>query len=92
MSFRADGSFRYDTPAWRRVRRAILDRDGRMCQIRGRKCDLEATEVDHIIPWLAGGALYDEDNLRAACATCNRSRARRDGVGATTRVRPSQEW
>lgn len=91
MSYRADGSFRYDTPAWRRVRLLVLERDGKMCQVRGPRCELDANEVDHIIPILAGGALYDEDNLRAICGNCNKRRARRDGVGSTTR-RPSREW
>jgi len=79
---------------WRRLRPQIMERDGYMCQIRGPKCTTLATEVDHIIPWRAGGAMYDPDNLRAACSNCNKRRARRDGVGTTNnnRPKPSREW
>jgi 5-methylcytosine-specific restriction enzyme A len=80
------------THYWRtRVRPAILARDGHLCQIRGPKCQLDATHVDHIVPWRAGGAWYHEDNLRAACAACNVGRARH-GPKDAGRVRPSREW
>lgn len=78
--------------AWRRVRLVVLERDGRLCQIRGPKCQIEANEVDHIVPWRAGGSFYDPDNLRAACGNCNKRRARRGGVGARKPVKPSREW
>lgn len=74
--------------AWRRVRLRVLDRDGGVCQIRGPGCEVDATEVDHIVPWRVGGALYDPDNLRAACKHCNRSRVHRSRVVR----RPSREW
>ena len=79
---------------WRKLRPVILERDGYLCQIRGPRCTTEADQVDHIIPWRAGGAMYDPDNLRAACGTCNKGRARRDGVGSTNnrRPKPSREW
>jgi 5-methylcytosine-specific restriction protein A len=86
MSTRSDGSFRYDG-RWRKVRLAVLERDGHVCQIRGPKCEVSAGVVDHIIPWRVGGALYDPENLRAACATCNSGRVWRNPVR-----RPSREW
>lgn len=67
----------YGTPQWARVRRRILDRDGHRCRILGRKCQGTADQVDHIVPWEAGGAWYDEGNLRAACEPCNKGRAAR---------------
>lgn len=60
--------------AWPRVRKTILERDAHLCQIRSPKCTGHATHVDHIIPTTQGGAWWDPDNLRAACATCNYSR------------------
>lgn len=60
---------------WRKVRLVILDRDGRRCQIRSKKCTGVATQVDHIVPILAGGARLDPSNLRAACKPCNVGRA-----------------
>ena len=82
----------YNTVAWREVRLVILERDGWLCQLRGPRCTLDAAEVDHIVPWRAGGAVFDEGNLRASCGNCNKRRARREGVGARKPVRPSREW
>ena len=89
MSTRKDGSWRYDG-YWRKVRRRVLERDGYLCQIKGPKCTVKATQADHVIPVLAGGALYDEENLRAACGHCNRSRE--DQTRKRRQVRPSREW
>jgi 5-methylcytosine-specific restriction endonuclease McrA len=61
---------------WRnKLRPRILARDGYVCQIKGPGCTGEATEVDHIVPWLEGGDWFNEANLRAACTHCNRARA-----------------
>lgn len=81
----------YNTAVWRKVRLLVLERDGYMCQVRGPGCELDATHVDHIVPWRVGGAVFDSDNLRASCRHCNLSRVRREGVGAVKR-RPSREW
>jgi len=53
----------------------ILDRDRLTCQIRGPRCTHAATCVDHIVARADGGAVWDPTNLRAACQTCNGSRA-----------------
>lgn len=34
---------------WQAMRRQILTRDAGVCQIRGPKCKVSATEVDHIV-------------------------------------------
>lgn len=55
------------------VRRHVLARDGYRCQY----CGLDLTQrpadqtVDHIVPVSVGGSSWGE-NLRAACANCNR--------------------
>jgi len=69
--------------AWPRVRRAILERDGHLCQIRSPKCTGHATHVDHIIPTTQGGAWWDPTNLRAACQNCNLGRIQR---------KPQEAW
>ena len=59
---------------WQRVRLQILKRDANACQVRGPKCKGTATQVDHIIPLVEGGARLDHDNLRACCSSCNAGR------------------
>ena len=94
MGRRVDG-FSHSSPAWRAVRRAVLERDGYVCQVRGPRCRVRATEGDHIVALEHGGAWYDLDNVRAACKTCNSGRmmreAARGAVGVSGR-RPSREW
>jgi ATP adenylyltransferase len=63
-------------PDWYRpggIRDQVLYRDEYTCQIRGPRCRLVATTVDHIIPKAEGGS-DDLRNLRAACSTCNSGR------------------
>jgi 5-methylcytosine-specific restriction endonuclease McrA len=77
--------------AWRRKRKVVLERDSYECQIRGRGCTMEATEVDHIVPHALGGDA-DLNNLRAACKPCNSSlgtAARRGGAILTRAPHPS---
>ena len=59
---------------WRKVRRFILERDRYECQIRARGCTGVAEHVDHIVPVVLGGAILDEENLRASCRNCNLTR------------------
>jgi 5-methylcytosine-specific restriction endonuclease McrA len=59
------------TPAYRRLRLSILDRDNWTCRVRGPKCKGWADTVDHIIERRDGGAVYDPSNMRASCAWCN---------------------
>ena len=59
---------------WPKVRLAILQRDQYQCQIKGKTCTGKATQVDHIVSVLKGGAWFDPQNLRASCARCNNAR------------------
>ena len=63
------------------LRRAIFERDGRVCVL----CkDTNSLELDHIKPYCDGG-LSTEENLRVVCKKCNKAR-RRKKLGGT----PSQ--
>jgi 5-methylcytosine-specific restriction endonuclease McrA len=62
---------RLRTPAWRRLRLAVLDRDLGLCQIRDEGCTRYATCVDHIVARVDGGDMWNPANLRAACRSCN---------------------
>lgn len=67
----------YSHRRWReRVRPRILERDGHVCRIGLAGCTVIATSVDHIVELDAGGASFDERNLRAACHSCNSKRGR----------------
>ena len=57
-------------PYW--VRRLIVARDGRRCQLCGDR--LTRYELDHVIPWSAGGSDHSS-NLRATCVRCNQARS-----------------
>jgi 5-methylcytosine-specific restriction endonuclease McrA len=68
---------RYSTARWQRLRRAVLARDGHVCQIQGPRCTLYATTVDHVLPSSTHPHLFwTATDLRAACRRCNY------GVGA----------
>ena len=68
---------------WEKARLAVPERDSWTCQIRGPRCTVRATTVDHIVPTIRGGAHLDERNLRAACGPCNYGRRPDSGPGAS---------
>lgn len=69
---RADSPYAWPWPI---VRKQILTRDGYRCQIQGRNCKGNATQVDHIIPVPeAPHRRLDPTNLRASCSACNQDR------------------
>ena len=56
------------------VRKAVLLRDGYTCQwCRAHVSQGYTFEVDHIVPWSAGGS-NATDNLRTLCVECNQGR------------------
>ncbi len=55
---------------WRKVRRAVLERDGFVCHW----CFAPANTVDHVRPLAMAGARLDPANLVAACRSCNSRR------------------
>ena len=61
------------TKRWKDLRIKILNRDGWVCWI----CQGEANQVDHIIPRVKGGDIFDQDNLAAICRRCNQAKGGR---------------
>jgi 5-methylcytosine-specific restriction endonuclease McrA len=58
------------TRKWRKVRAAVLERDGHRCRIKlADYCTSVATEVHHTVSREAAGD--DPTHLVAACRTCN---------------------
>jgi 5-methylcytosine-specific restriction enzyme A len=68
---------------WERRRRAVLDRDGWLCTIRGPRCIGTATSVDHIVPRSRGGT-HDDSNLRSSCQKCHDSKTASEANAART--------
>jgi hypothetical protein len=70
----------YRTRQWQSVRKQVLSRDQRQCQIRGPRCRGVATCVDHIVELEDGGDPYSLCNLQAACGSCNASKRTRHSL------------
>lgn len=80
---------RGSTTAWRKLRAAVLLRDGGVCQLQlPGVCTGTATHVDHIVPKGAGGP-DEPSNLRASCAPCNLHRG--EDLG-NPEPRPVTRW
>ena len=63
---------RYSTAAWQKLRKAVLARDGGICQIRRPRCRGYANSVHHLVPSSQAPELFwAEENLVAACGRCN---------------------
>lgn len=77
---------------WQAVRKRAIASKEPICAICHKLIDLEApafspmaVEVDHIVPRIRGGALYDLDNLQLTHSQCNRKKGAKmdsDYIGA----------
>jgi hypothetical protein len=56
------------------VRWAVFQRDGGTCLSCGIRLTIREAEIDHIVPWSAGGS-DRSDNLRILCQPCNTDRS-----------------
>lgn len=75
------------TPAWRRIRLAVLQRDGGCCQLKLDGCTTRATEVHHTRSRQVTGD--DPAHLLASCRNCNQR------VGDPTKADPApstRQW
>lgn len=79
------------TRAWRRVRDAVLARDGGACQLRLAPCLGAATTVDHIRAVAAGGDPLSVDNGQAACVPCHGVKTAGDAQRGRVRERRAPE-
>ena len=57
----------------RKVKDALVRRDGKQCQLCGMYLSRSKRTIDHITPRCEGG-LDELTNLRLACASCNHGR------------------
>lgn len=76
------------------VRLSILLRDDfhcRRCSYAGDLSMRDNLELDHCIPWSAGGP-DDSDNLRTLCRWCNQTRSNYIDDSHETNLRPTTWW
>lgn len=68
------------------VRRLVFERDGGCCFNCGIPLTIRTAQLDHIMPWSAGGP-DTSDNLRILCQPCNEDRSNfRSGLDGQYRV------
>lgn len=75
-----DGDYRRNIP--KRIRQAVMERDGFKCQFCGSRSNLS---LDHIIPYRCNGPDTVE-NLRVLCMPCNNKRFQNERRGASALV------
>lgn len=73
------------------VRLGVYLRDGSRCQLCGYWIRHGEPNLDHIVPWSAGGP-DTSDNLRTLCAPCNERRSNYDHGATGKRVLPVTWW
>src|SRR6185312_7307278 len=78
---RTESSRRTGTGRWQALRVRVLQRDGHLCMIRGPRCTVVATEVDHVVATHLGG----DDlmaNSQSACKPCHSDKTAREARAA----------
>ncbi|MBI3213167.1 MAG: HNH endonuclease [Mycobacterium sp.] len=78
---RTASSGRTSTSTWKSSRVLALQRDGYLCQIRGPRCTVNATQVDHVIN-VANGGSDDLTNLQSTCKPCHDSKTAQEAQKA----------
>ena len=76
-------SKRTNTTHWKQQRAKALQRDNHQCVIRGPRCTITATEVDHIIS-VANGGTDELHNLASTCHNCNTHKTAREAAAGRT--------
>lgn len=57
-----------------KIKRAVYERQGRVCKKCGRQFPIEKMHADHITPWSRGGRTV-ESNCQILCENCNREKS-----------------
>lgn len=80
---------RDEIPAFLRI--AVYDRDGNACKLCGIWLGESTKNLDHIVPWSAGGPDIST-NLRTTCECCNRIRSNRPAAQDSRTLLPVTWW
>lgn len=65
-------------PDWPKIAARVLRNAQKRCQIKGPRCEVIATEVDHI----NAGDDHSEKNLQAVCHECHKTKSSQEGAAA----------
>ncbi len=85
----------YNDRRWKIIRKAALERDQYLCQLRLPGCTHLGTHGDHVISLEEGGAPFLLSNVQASCGHCNvaKENMRRQGIPIEqAQARPSRQW
>jgi 5-methylcytosine-specific restriction endonuclease McrA len=78
----------YHSPAWPALRLAVLNAARWRCHW----CGGAATQADHVVALVEGGAPLDRNNLVASCGPCNLARGRHQRSKRARIGRRSRSW
>lgn len=80
----ASSNRRFDLPPdWEVRRQKVLDDAHGMCEIRGPRCAIWATDVDHV----RRGNDHSRRNLQALCGPCHLQKSSAEGVAQRAKKR-----
>lgn len=80
-----DGPPKRRVPIPDRVRRQVVERDGRVCRYCAKRIGPRSHfHIDHVTPFSAGGRSDDPANLVVACIPCNSSKGSNEGFECPT--------
>ena len=74
INWQRTGATRTGTAAHKKWRHSVLYRDRWTCQIKGPRCEIRATQADHIVNVAAGGPEFALSNGQAVCGPCHRAK------------------
>ncbi|WP_374212572.1 HNH endonuclease [Rhodococcus tibetensis] len=79
-----NGNSRTSTPAWRKLRKHVIERDGNVCRRCGADGAVVALEVDHVMNVTEGGT-DDPANAQLLCKPCHTPKTRAETLRGTQR-------
>lgn len=72
-------SFNYHSPAWRRLRQVVLDKDPLCVECKKKGTLTPSSVADHIRPISEGGDPWDLENLQGLCEICHNKKSAIEG-------------
>ena len=74
----------YYTQRWKRYRKAVLSRQGGICEHCNDTPPDHMLHLDHIQPLAQGGEPFNDDNIQVLCVSCHAKKTAKEGWGAVS--------